>query len=114
MIDSYKFGQMVIQGVSYTHDVVIWADRIEADWWRQEGHHLQLQDIQQFIEEVRPQSLVVGKGKFGMMRVGQDLKDFLKCRHIILHENPTDKAVKIFNRLTLAGEKILGAFHLTC
>ena len=114
MIDSYQFGEMVIQGVSYTKDVIICPDRIEAEWWRKEGHYLHLPDIQKIIEEVQPRSLIVGKGKFGMMRVGQGLKDYLKSHHIVLYAKSTDKVVQIFNRLINTEEKVIGAFHLTC
>jgi hypothetical protein len=114
MIDSYQFGNMVIHGVSYTADVIVTPDKIESNWRRKEGHRLHLEDIQQTIERVQPKALVVGSGKFGVLKVDQDVKDFLEKKNITLYGEPTEKAVKIFNRLILVEEKIVGAFHLTC
>jgi hypothetical protein len=43
-IDSYDFGHIVVDGVSYKNDLLIWPGRIKADWWRQEAHLLQAGD----------------------------------------------------------------------
>jgi len=34
MIESYSFGQMVIDGQEYTSDLIIFPDRINSSWWR--------------------------------------------------------------------------------
>ena len=38
MIESYGFGRMKIDGVTYTSDLIIFADHVKSDWWRIEGH----------------------------------------------------------------------------
>ena len=114
MIDSYSFGHMVIDKVSYNKDLIVFDDQVKSNWWRKEGHNLQLDDIKDVLEEVKPEVIIVGKGKFGMMRVSQEVKDYLDAHDIKLYAEPTGKAVKIFNRLILTGRKVLGAFHLTC
>ena len=43
-IDSYSFGRIVINGKTYTSDVIIFPDKVDASWWRKEGHLLQLAD----------------------------------------------------------------------
>jgi hypothetical protein len=32
-IDSYDFGHIVIDGVSYSQDVLIWPGHVKKDWW---------------------------------------------------------------------------------
>ncbi len=38
-IDSYAFGNIVIDGMRFTSDLIIYPDgRIVDGWWRQSGH----------------------------------------------------------------------------
>ena len=114
MIDSYGFGHMVIDKLPYDKDLIVFRNQVQSNWWRKEGHKLQLEDIKDVLEETNPKAVVVGEGKFGMMRVSQEVKDYLDTHGIKLYAEPTEKATKIFNRLILTDDKILGAFHLTC
>ncbi|MBN2029056.1 hypothetical protein JW824_02330 [bacterium] len=114
MIDAYHFGHMVIDKIPYDQDVIILPDHVRPNWWRQEGHRLQLVDIQKELEMIHPKSLVVGTGKFGMMKVDQELKDYLEKHDIQLFTEPTGKAVKMYNRILLSESNLIGAFHLTC
>jgi len=45
MIDSYRFGRIVVDGVEYTRDLIILPGRVEGGWWREEGHRLGLGDL---------------------------------------------------------------------
>ena len=114
MIDAYRFGRIVIEKIPYDRDVLVFPDHVQADWWRKEGHALGLADIQGALEETRPRTLVVGTGRFGLMKVRQDVTDYLQRHDIRLYAEPTEKATKIFNRLLLASDDVVGAFHLTC
>ena len=44
-IDSYHFGQIMINGEKYSSDVIIFPDRVQGEWWRKKGHELGLEDI---------------------------------------------------------------------
>ena len=44
-IDRYDFGQIVIDGVVYRQDLLVWPGQIKKDWWRKEGHLLQVDDV---------------------------------------------------------------------
>ena len=114
MIDSYSFGHIVIDKVPFKNDVIVFPDRVQAEWWRKEGHNLQLVDIQQALEEAQPNTVVVGTGKFGIMNVSLEVEEYLKEQNIRLYAESTEKATKMYNRLILTDDKILGAFHLTC
>jgi len=114
MIDSYSFGHIIIDKISYENDVIVFPDRVQGDWWRKEGHKLQLVDIQEALEEVQPRALVVGTGKFGIMKVSREVKEYLEAQNIKLYAEATEKATKMYNRLILTDDKVLGAFHLTC
>jgi hypothetical protein len=114
MINSYKFGCITIHQKSYINDVIVFQDHVQSDWWRKEGHLLQLEDIQSVLNKNKPTDLVVGTGKFGIMKISKDVKQYLDLHAIRLYAEKTDKAVKTYNRMILTGERIMGAFHLTC
>ena len=64
MIESYDFGRIVINGRKFGSNVVIFQDRINADWWRREGHILSVDDIREIVD-MKPEVLVVGTGYSG-------------------------------------------------
>ncbi len=114
MIDSYRFGNMIINGIPYDKDILIIKKGVLSPWWRKEGHCLSLEDIHQELQDSRCTHLVVGTGKFGVLRVMENLKTYLKDHGITWIAVPTHSAVPAFNHLLEAGENVMGAFHLTC
>ena len=44
-IDSYRFGEMLVNGRSYSSDLIIFGDRIEDQWWRENGHLVRAEDL---------------------------------------------------------------------
>jgi len=113
MIEDYQFGKIIINGKSYSSDVIIFGDTVWDKWWRNQGHELCNLDNKQAIDEFDPAVLVVGTGKFGLMKVLPETVSFLDSRSIRLIAQKTGKAWKTFNSLAHS-EKVLGAFHLTC
>jgi hypothetical protein len=114
MIDEYKFGKMVVDGETHDKDLIITKNKIIPNWWRDKGHKLKLQDIKEVLEECKPDVLVVGKGKFGMMSVSDDLRNYLEEHEIEIYEKESGKATQEFNRRLNKGDNVVGAFHLTC
>ena len=112
IIDSYHFGQIVVNGKNYTSDVIIFPDRVKAHWWRNKGHQLCLEDIAEVITE-NPEMLVVGTGVSGLMKVLPDVKQSLEARGIKLIAEPTNEACNIYNQLCQS-QKVVAALHLTC
>jgi len=113
MIDSYDFGQIVIDGRRYTSDVIVFRDRVRDGWWRKEGHRLYVEDIEEAVEEEKPELFVVGTGYSGLMRVLPETESYLKSKGIELIVQSTREACKTFNRL-VKSKKVMGALHLTC
>lgn len=111
-IESYSFGKMVIDGKTYTQDLIVYPGRIEGGWWRKEGHSVCVDDIKEILKE-KPEVLVVGKGDPGMMNVTIEAQKALSAAKITLIEEPTEKAIKTYNELSKTS-RICGAFHLTC
>ena len=91
MIESYSFGSMTVLGESHLND-------------------LKIDDIVYSPVE----TLVVGTGSYGSMRVTDEATNALEGRGIKLVAVPTKEAVTIFNTLHGQGTRVAGAFHLTC
>jgi hypothetical protein len=112
MINSYDFGRIVIDGKAFTTDVIIFPDRVEDEWWRKDGHILHVADIESVVEE-KPEVLIVGTGKYGIMKVLSQTREYIESKGIELIVEPTEKACEIYNKISQA-KKVVAALHLTC
>ena len=112
-INGYKFGSIVIDGETYTDDVIILPSGVEPGWWREEGHSLCMNDLEEVITS-HPAVLVIGTGASGNMKVPDEVLDKLKEKNIEPVTARTGKAVDIFNEKAGEGRNVAGAFHLTC
>ena len=111
-IDSYKFGGMVIDGQQYTADLIIFADYVKADWWREQGHLLQPEDLVG-IDLAKIQKLIVGQGKPGLMKVAKSIKELCEKNQVELISTSSKKAVDIYNSIADKSSAV-ALFHLTC
>ena len=113
-IQKYSFGRIVIDGQVYTADVIIYPDRVEASWWRKNGHLLVPEDLP-FLEKEPPKILIIGQGKFGLMKISPEMIDHLKFLGVELRAAKSSGAVEIFNDIWKSGERnVVAALHLTC
>ena len=111
-IEDYSFGKMAVNGKTYTSDLIIYPDRVDPSWWRQEGHFLRLQDLTAVLNE-EPDILIIGTGYMGIMKVPPELRQQLEQKGVELHVERSRKAVKLFNSIDKS-KKVIAAFHLTC
>ena len=91
-IDFYTFGRIVINGKTYTSDVIIYPGRVNAAWWRKEGHLLRYA---------------------GVMRVPRETIDGIAAQGIEVKVERTSKAAEVYN--DLQGDRtVIAALHITC
>ena len=112
-IKSYEFGRIEINDTIYTSDVIIYDEHINSSWWRKEGHYLQTEDIKEILN-AEPDVIVLGTGKYGTMKVSNDVKKELESRGIEFVYANTDEACKKHNEISGSGKKVVTALHLTC
>ena len=111
-IDHYSFGKIIIDGKTYSSDVILYPDRIDSSWWRKEGHYLQKADLAGIIA-ANPDLLIVGTGAYGVMAVPESTIAFLESQNVSVLIERTDNAVELFNKQP-QGKKVIAALHLTC
>ncbi len=113
VIDSYVFGNIVIDGRRYTSDLIIYPDgKIVDGWWRQSGHLMTEADIAGLIA-AEPEVIVVGTGASGMLKPERGIEKALGKKGIRMVAAPCSQAIQHFNELN-ASEKMGACFHLTC
>ena len=112
-IESYSFGMMLIDGVSFTKDVIIFPDgHILSPWWRKQGHVLAKDDLVELFAS-EPGIIICGTGAMGVMQLSAELQKYLENSSIRFIAQKRGKAVETYNHLS--GRKKVGAcFHLTC
>jgi len=113
LVDDYEFGYIVIDGKGYRHDVIITPTRVIANWWRLEGHRLQIPDVRDYLAE-DVEAVVIGTGYDGLMRVDPEVVEEFKKRGVEVYIAKTREAVEIYNGLVRRGKKVLAFLHLTC
>ncbi len=118
MIESYTFGRIVIDGKTYTHDVIISPEEVYGSWWRKEGHRILPDDLSEILSR-SPDILIIGRGASGMMRVAEETESILKEKGIeLIVPSTTHEACDEYNRLYRdpagRGKRIVAALHLTC
>ena len=111
-IDSYRFGRLVVDGKSHTKDVIILPDKVIAGWWREQGHTLLPDDLEEVLA-ARPDLLVVGLGAYRRMNVTDEVQQSLKQAGIELIAQSTKQACETYNQLR-DQKAVAAALHLTC
>ena len=111
-INHYSFGNITINGKTYSKDVIIYPDHVYSPWWRKEGHVLHIEDLTDIIKAKLPY-LIIGTGYNGTMRVPDEILHFLRSNKIEVTVGKTPEAVDHYNKKAAANDCI-AAFHLTC
>jgi len=111
-IDTYNFGRIVIDGETYTKDVIILPEQVVGGWWRKEGHVLHSEDLVA-VMEAAPDALIVGNGAYGRMQITPGAREALKTAGIKLLSENTEVACQRYNQLREEC-KAAAALHLTC
>jgi hypothetical protein len=73
MIESYSFGSMTISGKRYTSDLKIINGQVSPNWWRKTGHSVNVDEVTDIIN-AKPDYLIIGSGKFGLMKLNDRLR----------------------------------------
>ena len=112
-VDAYDFGRIIVDGKTYTADLLLLSDDVRPEWRRRHGHTLLEGDLDDVLA-TGPDLLVIGTGAFGHMTVPEETWEALQNAGVQTVIEKTAKAVRTYNRLDEEGRHVAGAFHLTC
>jgi hypothetical protein len=113
MIDSYSFGSIAVNGVTYRSDIKILNELVIPNWWRATGHKVTLSEISDILTD-DVEVCIIGQGASGLMQLAADIAPALNKRNILLVAQRSALAVKTYNEHVHAGRCVAAAFHLTC
>lgn len=122
-IESSEFGEIIIDGRTYTHDVVIFPKTIKKrkKWITKQkhgtSHKFTREEMEEYLHQVDTDQLemiVVGTGHYGKLGLLEETKELLKEKEIQFVEYKTPKAIKYYLRSDQQRSKTLGIFHVTC
>ena len=111
---------ITINGKTYNHDVEVgWTGEV-LKWWRKERHLVEVDDLKRAIDQ-NPDTIIIGTGYSGLVRVTEEAQKFIIEKEIKLIIDKTEEATKTFNIIKEeSGEeegkqnKVIRLFHLTC
>ncbi|MCD6471264.1 hypothetical protein J7K86_01915 [bacterium] len=111
LINNYSFGEIIVNDKKYNQDIYIDTNGKINSWWRKKSHFIEMDDLENFTEQ-NPEILIIGTGAYGMAKISADIKNFCQNRKIKLIVEPTNRAIKEYNRFK--NKKIMAYFHITC
>ncbi len=111
-IDSFSFGKISIGGKVFAGDVIVYPDRVECPWVREEEHRPQINEFADIVSDP-PDVLVIGTGYAGVMSVADQVRNYLTSRGIDVHVEKTKAAVELYNSL-VDKEKVIAVLHIAC
>jgi hypothetical protein len=111
-IEAFTFGAITIEGKTYTADVILYPDRVEPSWPREEEHRLQIREFADIVK-YEPEVLIIGTGYAGVLSVPDQIRNYLTSKGIEVRVEKTKHAVELFNELRNK-EKIVAMLHITC
>ncbi len=112
MIESYTFGEIKVSGNTYHSDIIIYPDRVDSQWWRKQGHSLEIEDIKDVIGS-EPEVIIVGTGRPGLMHVPEETLAEIRKSNIYVIVMPTEQACKEYNKIA-SKKRTIACLHLTC
>jgi len=116
-IDQTSFGSITIEGVVFTHDVII----------RQSGQidkrkkklskaiygtsHIVSQVEAEHVYEQGAKRLIIGTGQEGNVRLSEEAADYFQRKRCQVDMFPTPEASQAWNE---AEDAVISLFHVTC
>ena len=110
-ITKYSFGQMIIDGKTYTSELQILPTGVVKKWSPNDPHYILPVDIKEIVNS-NIKALIIGNGANGGAAIPDETINFIKAKNIKVHIMNTHEAVKLFNE---SSKEAMGAiFHLNC
>jgi len=101
-VDSYRFGEIVIDSQVFNKDVIILPERVIPNWRRLSGHNLAVKDLKE-VFDANPEMVLVGQGAHSRMRVPLQTEQALKDAGIEVITQSSPEVCKLTTNCALRG-----------
>jgi hypothetical protein len=116
-IEGTAFGEIVIDGKTYDHDVVIRLSgeivkrkkKLSKQLYR--TSHVLSKEEAKFLLEKGCEQIIIGSGQFGNVHLSPEAEAYFAKHGCKVLLKPTAEAIGVFNRTR---GKTIGLFHITC
>jgi len=109
-INSYTFGSITVDNVTYKHDIYIFpSGKVEQ---RPYGHTFTKEQAEHVLKE-SPDVVITGKGNSGLASLSNDARSLLEKEGIEIIEASTPGIKDEFNKLSEA-KRVAAIIHVTC
>jgi len=112
MIDSYKFGEFIVDGKRFKSNIELAGQAVKEHRYLPE-HELSLDDFTNLIN-YRPSVLLIGTGAYGVIKPPKQIIEFIEKQGIKVIVEKTGNACKTYNSLLKEGKKVAALLHNTC
>ncbi len=113
-IDRSRFGNIRIDGVAYSKDLIILGGVVLCPWWRSAGGHVFASVDLARVIEAKPEVVCLGTGAVGMVTVEDETIEAFEAVGTEVVIDRTGAVIEEFNRLSAEGRNVAAALHLTC
>jgi hypothetical protein len=113
-IDHFRFGNVRIDGVDYSKDLIILGGVVQCPWFRRAGSHVFAPADLTNIIEAAPEVVCLGTGAVGMAKVEDATIEAFEANGTRVIIDRTGSVIEEFNRLAAKRRNVAAALHLTC
>lgn len=113
-IDHFRFGNVRIDGVAHSKDMIIIGGVVHSPWLRTAGSHVFAPVDLANIIEAAPEVVCLGTGAVGMVTIEDEtIAAFEEIGTEVIVDR-TGQVIETFNRLSAEGRDVAAALHLSC
>jgi hypothetical protein len=112
MIDSYRFGEFVVDGKTYKSNIIL-IGKTAKPARHLPNHELSINDFIPLVDS-NPEYIIIGTGASGVMPVPDEIIEFIEKKGIKTIAEKTGQACQTYNSMLKQGKKIAAFFHNTC
>ncbi len=110
MIDSFEYGNIVVDGKKYEQDVMISPDGTLNTWNPKEEHVWHLKDLKE-IRRAKPEVLILGIGTVAMVKVPPKIEKKFMVEGIEVQIYKTAKACEMYTKVR-GHKKVAAILHI--
>jgi len=117
MVDSFKFGSIVLDGKKYARDVFLFPDgsikKRKGGFWKFGSHAIKKKEIEE-LTGAKPEVLIIGTGTDSVAKLTDDAEAYLKESKVEAVIVSSWEAVEKINQLGAEGKRAAALVHITC